>query len=278
MIINSDDYFSNKINIQKSKLRFLKIQTELRIFNKIYKETIIESTANGAWSSGNVVLDLAACAINFLPHLISVKYSNEVLLIIFPCQLLAQFRSINLLHLFWVSLCAFVLNCSSVIIWVVVVFWNSLYCRWSSSFVFIYLISDFFLHLGTFSSVLVLDLFFQVFDPVFLVVVARELLDFHFMFCFSFLKSAFLFGFNFSFTVLKSLFDSSFFLAEELKVVMLLNVSLVVKFIDFISNFWVNSTFLVLAGYVIDTFLAVLLFNVFKAIIIAHDGWKTIRK
>ena len=141
----------------------------------------------------------------------------------------------------------------------------------------IYLVSDFFFHLDPLRSVLVLDLFFQIFDPIFLVIVARELINFHFVFGLGFLKCTTFFGFDFSFTIFQSFFESSFFLAQELKVVMLLRVGLVIKFVDFVTNFRVNSSFLGFACYVIDTFLAVLLLNVFETIIIAHDGKRIVK-
>ncbi len=154
----------------------------------------------------------------------------------------------------------------------VIVFWNPFYFWWPTSFVPIYLVSDFFFHLDSLRSVLVLDLFLQIFNPVFLVIIARELINFHFVFGLGFFKRATFFCFDFSFTIFQSFFESSFFMVEEVKVVMLLRVGLVVKFVNFVTNFRVNSSFLGFACYVIDTFLAVLLFNVLEAIIIAHDG------
>lgn len=152
----------------------------------------------------------------------------------------------------------------------IVIFWNSLYFWWTSSLVFIYLIPHFLLHFYPLSRVLISDLLFQVLNPGFLIVVSRKLLDFHFVFGFGFIKGSWLFGFDLSFTLLKSLLELSFLLTEKLKITILLKVGLVVKSLNFVSNFRVNSSVLVLAGDVIDTSLSILFFNILKALINAH--------
>lgn len=215
---------------------------------------------------------MLASFISFLSDLVSVQNGDKVLLIIFPSQLSLKFCWVYLFSLVRVWFNAFVLYASSVVIRVVVVFGNLVQSWWA--LVLLYLLSDFLFHSHLLAGVFFFDLFLELFEFSNFIVVSRQSFDFVLALGFSLCNASFLFGFSFNFGIVEAFLKLSFLLAEELNVLLLLKASMFVQSQNLVVNSFVNFSFMILWGDVVDTLQTVLLLNFSETLLITHSKKK----